>query len=122
MATETDGARTAILRLYQALDELLLGKGTQGMSDAWHHDDWVTTVHPFGHWARGWNEVFATWNEIAAVFGFYHGHDERQDGIGGIHDLRVSVMGDVAYSVGVYKSVLYLPSYRYKRSERCRRS
>jgi ketosteroid isomerase-like protein len=119
MATETDRARAAILRFYQALDELLLGKGIQGMSDAWHHDDCVTTVHPFGHWSRGWDEVFATWEEVAEVFGFYHGHDERQDGIGGIHDLRINVLGDVAYGIGVYKSRLYLPKSELILSVNC---
>ena len=119
MATETDGARAAILEFYQALDDLLSGKGTQRMSEAWHHDDRVTTVHPFGHWSRGWEEVFVTWNEIAAVFSFYRGHRERQDAIGGIHDLRVSVLGDVAYGIGVYKSVLYLPDRELTMSVNC---
>jgi ketosteroid isomerase-like protein len=105
-----DEVRTATLQFYRALDDLLLGKGTQAMSQAWHHDEYVTTVHPFGHWARGWDEVWATWNEIAAIFSFYRGHADRTDGIGAIHDLRIAVLGDVAYTIGVYKSCLYLPA------------
>ena len=67
--------------------------------------EWLSSYH--GHWARGWNEVLATWEEIGAVFAFYHGHDGRSEGIGTIHDLRIAVVGDVAYTIGVYKSHLY---------------
>jgi ketosteroid isomerase-like protein len=119
MATVEEEARNATLRMYDALDHLLLGKGTQPMSEAWHHDEFVTTVHPFGHWARGWEEVWATWEEIAAVFSMYRGHVHRQDGIGAIHDLRVTVLGEVAYGIGVYKSCLYLPEGETHLSVNC---
>jgi len=115
----TDEAREAILRFYQALDDLLSGKGSEGMSEAWSHDDFVTTVHPFGHWARGWKEVWATWEEIGAVFSFYRGHADRDDNIGDVHDLRVTVLGDVAYSIGIYKSCLYLPEGETRLSVNC---
>ena len=104
-----DAAQLAIHRFYQALDDLLLGRGTQAMSEAWHHEDFVTTVHPFGRWACGWPEVWATWQEVAEVFAYYRGHEGRQDGIGGIHDLRIAMLGEAAYTVGVYKSCLYPP-------------
>ena len=106
----TDAAHQATLRFYQALDDLLLGNGTQAMHDAWHHEDFTTTVHPFGHWAHGWEEVWATWQEVAEVFAYYRGHANRRDGIGGIHDLRVAVLGEAALAVGVYKSCLYMPN------------
>lgn len=102
-------AKKATLRFYQALDDLILGKGTKDMSDAWHHVDYVSTVHPFGHWAQGWQEVWATWEEIAAAFSCYRGHAHRTDGIGTIFGLKVNVLGDVAYTIGVYKSRLYIP-------------
>ena len=107
MTTPEDEVEQATRRFYQALDDLILGKGTEAMSEAWHHDDSVTTVHPFGHWARGWKEIAATWDEIAAIYTFYHGHDDRHDGVGDIHELRVIVLGDVAYTTGVYRSRLY---------------
>lgn len=107
MSTPEEDARQATLRFYDALDDLILGKGTEAMSRAWHHDDSVTTVHPFGHWAQGWQEIAATWEEIAAMYTFYHGHDGRDEGVGAIHELRVMVMGDVAYTTGVYKAHWY---------------
>jgi ketosteroid isomerase-like protein len=110
MLSPEEEARNAVLRFYQALDDVLLGKGPDGMREQWHHLGFVTTVHPFGHWARGWTEVWATWQEVSAVFNCYRGHAGRQEGIGTIHDLRgMNVVGDMAYGVGVYKSVLYMP-------------
>jgi len=109
MGAVEEEVKDATLGFYRALEDLLLGRGTGPMSEAWHHDKFVSTVHPFGHWARGWDEVWATWEEIAAVFTFYKGHANRSDGLGGIHNLEVAVLGDVAYASSVYKSVMYLP-------------
>lgn len=109
MPSAEEAVRQAVLSFYDALDKLLLGKGPEGMLDRWWHDAYVSTVHPFGHWAYGWDEVWATWQESAAVFGMYRGHRDRTDGIGGFHDARIEVIGDAALVVGVYKSTLYLP-------------
>ena len=117
--TPTDEVRNATQRFYQALDDLISGKGNERMSEAWHHDESVTTVHPFGHWARGWDEVWATWQEIGAVFSFYRGHADREDNIGDVHNLTVSLLGDVAYTTGVYKSCLYLPEGETRLSVNC---
>jgi ketosteroid isomerase-like protein len=108
MAAAEEEVETVIYRFYSALDDLLQAKGTQAMSDIWHHADYVSTSHPFGHWARGWAEVWATWEEGAAVFACYKGHVGRTDTIGGIHDLRVSMMGEAAFGTSVYKSRLYM--------------
>lgn len=109
MTTEEEAALEATNEFYRALVGLLEGKGTEPMSDCWHHDDSVTTVHPFGHWARGWKEVYATWQEVAAVFSLYKGHADRDDHVGAISGLRVSVLGDVAYTIGVWEAKMYLP-------------
>ncbi|HEY2407909.1 MAG TPA: nuclear transport factor 2 family protein [Polyangiaceae bacterium] len=109
MPSVEEDVRKSINTFYDALELLLLSKGLDAMSDAWHHTDAATTIHPFGHWAHGWEEVWATWQEIAAVYSFYHGHEQRKDGIGGIHDLHISVMGDVACASSLYKSCIYLP-------------
>ncbi|HEX5098220.1 MAG TPA: nuclear transport factor 2 family protein [Polyangiaceae bacterium] len=101
-------AAKAIQKFYDALEDLLRGRGTALMNEVWHHGDYVTTAHPFGHWARGWTEVWATWEEGAAVFATYQGHATRTDLIGSIHDLKVAVHGDAAHSTGVYKSRLYM--------------
>jgi ketosteroid isomerase-like protein len=119
MTREEDEARQATSEFYQALDDLLLGKGLERMQQIWQHADFVTTVHPFGHWARGWTEVWTTWQEIAAVFSYYKGHRTRSDGIGNIHDLKLTILGDSAYAIGVYKSCLYLPEGDTRMSVNC---
>jgi ketosteroid isomerase-like protein len=105
---EDEAVRLAIEGFYQVLDDLLLGKGNQAMSDAWLHEDFVTTVHPLGHWARGWKEVWATWQEIEAVWGFYKGHQQRSDRSSGIHELKFAVFGDVAHSISIFRSKMYM--------------
>ncbi|HEY2407797.1 MAG TPA: nuclear transport factor 2 family protein [Polyangiaceae bacterium] len=107
-AGDEAAVRAATEGFYLALDQLLQGNGNQAMSDAWLHEDFVTTVHPFGHWARSWPEVWATWLEIEAVFGFYKGHQDRTDRIGGIHELKVAVLGDVAHTTSIFRSKMYL--------------
>jgi ketosteroid isomerase-like protein len=109
MSSQEQGALSATLRFYEALDQLLLGKGIEAMKDEWWHDDRVATVHPFGHWAQGWSEVLACWQETAAIFALYRGHAERTDGIGGLHDIKVVEIGDAAVVRGVYRSRIYLP-------------
>ncbi|HYQ29557.1 MAG TPA: nuclear transport factor 2 family protein [Polyangiaceae bacterium] len=93
---------------YDALDALLRGQGTQPMSQAWHHADYVSSSHPYGDWAFGWAEVWATWQEGAAVWAHYHGHADRSDRICGIQDLQVKVHGDTAYGASVYRSKFYM--------------
>lgn len=111
VSSDEESIRAAILEFYEALDDLLLNKGTARMGNAWHHCEFASTVHPFGHWAVGWNEVWATYQETAAVFAYYRGHAGRTDGIGTIHKPRiVAIVGNMAYVVGVYRSVLYFPN------------
>ena len=109
MATEEEAVLEATNKFYGALVGLLEKEGAEPMQDCWHQDENVTTVHPFGHWARGWKEVYATWQEVGAVFSLYNGHAGRDDHVGAIHDLRVSVLGDVAYTIGVWTAKMYLP-------------
>lgn len=110
MANEDEEAvRLAVLEFYQALDTLLCNKGTHAMARIWHQDDSVSTVHPFGHWAKGWEEVWASWQESAAVFSYYRGHEGRTEGIGTIHDLHITVAGEMAFVIGVYKSIMHFP-------------
>lgn len=108
MGSVEEQAAGAIYQFYDALEDLLRSRGTAAMNEIWHHGDYVTSVHPFGHWARGWTEVWATWEEGAAVFATYQGHASRTEVIGGINELKVAVLGDAAYSHGVYKSRLYM--------------
>lgn len=116
---QEEAVRRATFRFYEALDELLLGHGTDAMCDAWHQGDFTSTVHIVGHWAWGWTEVLATWKEIGAVFSLYRGHVGRPHGIGTIHDLHIAMMGDAAYTTGIYKSLLFLPEGEMRLSVNC---
>lgn len=111
--------RNVTLAFYQALDDLLRNKGTAAMRQLWHHEACTSTVHPFGHWALGWEEVWASWQETAAVFSYYRGHAGRKEGIGTIHDLRVKVLGDMAFTVGVYKALVHFPDRSRTLSVNC---
>jgi ketosteroid isomerase-like protein len=108
MGSTEDEATKVIYKFYDALEDLLRARGIGSMIEIWHHTEYVTTSHPFGSWARGWTEVNVNWEEGAAVFGIYKGHAARTDKIGGIHDLKVVVVGDAAYGTGIYKSKLYM--------------
>jgi ketosteroid isomerase-like protein len=108
MSTATEDATKVLYAFYDALDDLLQAKGLEKMENIWHHADYVATVHPFGGWARGWDEVWATWQEGAAVFALYRGHAGRNEPIGGIHDVKVSVQGDVGICTSIYRSKLYM--------------
>ncbi|HEY0469014.1 MAG TPA: nuclear transport factor 2 family protein [Polyangiaceae bacterium] len=108
MASAEDDATQVIYQFYDALEDLLRARGMGSMLEIWHHTEYVTTSHPFGSWARGWTEVKVNWEEGAAVFATYQGHATRSDRIGGIHDLKVVVLGDAAYGTGIYRSKLYM--------------
>ena len=108
MGSAEDDVTKVIYKFYDALEDLLRARGTAAMDEIWHHTDYATTSHPFGSWARGWTEVKVNWDEGAAVFGVYKGHEHRSDRIGGIHDLKVVVLGDAAYGTGIYRSKLYM--------------
>jgi len=119
MGSAEDEVTKVIYGFYDALDDLLRSRGTSAMIEIWHHTDYATTSHPFGSWARGWTEVNVNWEEAAAVFGVYQGHATRSDRIGGIHDLKVVVVGDAAYGTGIYKSKLYMSDRQLDLSLNC---
>ena len=119
MGRAEDEAEKAIYVFYDALDDLLRSKGTQKMNEIWHHGDYVTSSHPWGGWARGWNEVWATWEEAAAVFGMYKGHADRNEVIGKINDFHVAVQGDAAYGTSIYQSTLHMSDAVLKLKVNC---
>jgi len=105
---DEEAAAKVFHAFYEALDDLIQSKPLTKMESIWLHAAHVSSAHPFGGWARGWDEVWATWQEGAAVFNCYKGHAERSEPIGGIHDLKVSVCGDIAIGTSIYKSTLYM--------------
>jgi ketosteroid isomerase-like protein len=97
MTPDEELARAATLKFYEALEAMIAGKGLGPMKDAWHQTDRVTSGHPSGEWAQGWDEVLATW-EVFAGFG----HPSRCGSK--VRDVRVYVYGDVAYATSTFTS------------------
>jgi hypothetical protein len=87
----------ATKRFYAALEALFSGGGLQPMVDAWHHTDDVSSAHPMGDWAHGWDEVLATWKVFEHV-----GRPELSGTK--IDKLRGRVVGDLAYVTSVFTS------------------
>jgi ketosteroid isomerase-like protein len=97
MATDREEVEAAARRFYDAIEEMISGRGLDGMRGAWHHTDRVTSKHPSGEWSRGWDEVWATW-EIFSSFG-------RQDRGGSkLLSMGAHVYGDVAYTTSVFQA------------------
>lgn len=87
----------ATMRLYEAIEDMVAGRGLKKMRSAWHHTERVTSKHPNGEWAHGWDEVWATW-EVYSSFG-------REDRSGTrISDIRTYVYGDFAYTTSVFQA------------------
>jgi ketosteroid isomerase-like protein len=96
MASVEEEVRAAAERFYTAIEAMVAGKGLGPIQEAWHHTDRVTSGHPSGDWAQGWDEVYATW-EVFASFG----HPSRAGTK--IRSLKVHLCGeDVAYTTCVF--------------------
>jgi ketosteroid isomerase-like protein len=85
----------AAMRFYDAIEDLVDGRGAARMVEAWHHAPRVTCAHPFDEWSVGWDAIFPTWQELVAV---------GKPGLGGSHirDLNAFVCGDAAYTIGIF--------------------
>jgi hypothetical protein len=95
MSNEEQEVLSATARFYDAIEDMVSGRGLEPMKAAWHHTDRVTGGHPSGEWAAGWDEVWATW-EVFASFG-------RGDRGGSrIRDLKAYVYGEVAYTTCIF--------------------
>jgi ketosteroid isomerase-like protein len=82
-------------RLYAAIEDMVCGRGVDGLKAVWHHGPEVTSGHPIGSWAHGWDEILVTW-EVFATIG-------RESNAGSsIKELRAQVFGDVAYTTCVF--------------------
>jgi ketosteroid isomerase-like protein len=95
MVSEEEKVRAAAQSFYDAIEDMVSGKGGARMREVWHHTSRVTSGHPTGDWAHGWEEVGATW-DLFASFG------KEGDGGTQVHDLRVHLYGDVAYVTAVF--------------------
>ncbi len=95
MTNEESEVVAATERFYRAIEHMVGGGGVGPMREAWHHGPRVTSSHPTGEWAHGWEEVSATW-DVFASFG--------REGDGGtqIRDIKAYVCGDLAYTTSVF--------------------
>jgi ketosteroid isomerase-like protein len=95
MSNEEQEVLSATVRFYDAIEDMVSGRGLDAMNAAWHHTDRVTGGHPSGEWAVGWDEVWATW-EVFSSFG-------RADRGGSrIRNLKAFVYGDFAYTTCLF--------------------
>ncbi|MFC1641091.1 YybH family protein [Myxococcota bacterium] len=88
--TAEEEVRRASHTFYAALNRTVRSDGSQ-MPGAWWHSDEVTTTHPMGGWAVGWEQVSATWHELSQTL---------SEGSVEVSDLNVFVHGDIAYTTG----------------------
>jgi ketosteroid isomerase-like protein len=91
MTSDESEVRAAAVRFYAAIEAMCRGEGLDPMDEAWEHAAGVTSGHPSGGWAQGWDEVFTTWKVFAAF-----GREDR--GGSQIRDLEVHVCGNLAYT------------------------
>lgn len=96
-ASETEGVERAVRKFYQAIEEMVRGRGLALMEELWDHTTEVTGKHPLGGWCVGWEEVLATW-QVTALFG------RAERGGSRLHSTRVHVYGDVAYATSVFQA------------------
>ena len=88
--------RAATDRFYAALKSYVHGDPAP-MLDVWWQGGPVTNGHPLHGWARGWDEVHATWSRVDLVFDVSNF---------AIEDVSVHIHGDFAYMIGVERITL----------------
>lgn len=95
MTRDEEQVLAAARRFYDAIEALVSGQGLEKMKAVWRQTADVSSAHPLGDWANGWEEIHATWQ----VFASYGG-----EGKGGtqIRNLRAHVYGDIAYTTCVF--------------------
>src|SRR5688500_15649003 len=94
MAVE-DEICTAVMAMYEGLEDMVTGRGLERLKAAWEQSDRVTAGHPSGEWSEGWDEIVVGF-EIFASLG--------KPGRGGssVRGLKAHVYGDVAYTTCVF--------------------
>jgi ketosteroid isomerase-like protein len=97
MTPDETAIEQATRRFYEAIEDMVAGRGLDLMRQVWHHTPSVTGKHPMSDWAVGWDEVAATW-EAASHFG-------RADrGGSSLLSVKVFAHGDVAYTTSVFRA------------------
>jgi ketosteroid isomerase-like protein len=89
MSAESD-IRKASDKFYAALNSILNGDWTP-MADVWSRSPDVSTMHPPGGTEVGWDEIRASWENLAKICS--NGRVE-------LRDQRISIGEDLAYETG----------------------
>jgi hypothetical protein len=95
MTQDEEEVLAAAKRFYDAIEHMVCGKGLAPMHEAWHQGPLVTSSHPIGGWAYGWDEILATW-EVFSMIG--------REAMGGSHftNMKIFVHGDIAYTTCIF--------------------
>lgn len=86
-----DEVREASKRFYEGLNRMANGE-SNSLSNAWSHNESVTTMHPIGGREIGWDAVKNSFDQVAKV---------ASDGKVELKDQMIHVLGDAAYEVGI---------------------
>ena len=89
--SKEDEVRNASKQFYAALNRMLNGNAGP-LADIWSHGSSVTTMHPIGGRQVGWDEVRASWEQVARL---------ASEGKVELKDQLIHVTGDIAYEVGI---------------------
>jgi ketosteroid isomerase-like protein len=90
MAVE-DEIRQASEQFYAALNRMINGD-PEPMMEVWSHGSDVATMHPLGGRETGWEEVRASWEQVA------QGFSDGQVSLDGL--MIVPLSDDVVYTLG----------------------
>ena len=101
MSTE-DEIRNASKQFYAGLNRMANGEDGP-LADIWSHRADVTAMHPIGGRQIGWDEVWASFEQVANM---------ASDGKIELADQLIRAVGDVAYEAGIERGQFNLAGQR----------
>jgi ketosteroid isomerase-like protein len=88
-------------QFYAALNSVANGDA-RPMADIWSQSADATTMHPIGGRQVGWNQVWDSWQQVAAI---------ASEGRVTLGDHLIRVVGDAAYELGTEHVVMTLAGH-----------
>lgn len=85
----------AAMRFYDGINDMVSGRGIDGIRDAWEHSDRATAGHPSGEWSQGWAEIVVGFELFSAL-----GRPNR--GGSSVRSMKAHVYGDIAYTTCLF--------------------
>lgn len=86
-----DEIRAVATQFYAALNSVLNGDAAP-MADVWSRGPDSTTMHPIGGREVGWEQVWASWQQVAGI---------ASGGNVELGEQLIRVIGDAAYELGI---------------------